>query len=84
MIDRAALSEWREKYGCDYDDQKFWILFDWIQAKKKGRKYSVSTSAKNTVVFVSHIKYYIDTVRIHKEYAQIEFNNDFTMFKRVN
>ena len=84
MFDSLAKKEWRENYGVDYDDKKFWVLFDWIQQKKKGKKYSVTASAKNIDVFVSHLKYYIDTVKEHHEFNQIEFNQNYSMFKVKN
>ena len=56
-------------------------MFDWLQTKTPGDRFTVSNVAKDPRVFVAHAKYYIDTVRQLPEYNQIEFNTDYSKIR---
>lgn len=66
-----------------YNDKKFWILFEWLQNLKEGERVNVATVSRDPSSFVFHLKHYIDSVRDLPEYIQIEFNTNYSMFKRV-
>ena len=76
-----ALQEWRDRYGEEYDDKKFWAMFEWLQTKKPGDNMSIAAVSKDPAGLLAHLKYYIDTVKPHLEYRQIEFIRRFSMFK---
>ncbi len=70
-----------EIHGQPYDDEKFWKLCDWLNCQPIGSKHNVNQVSKDSKKLVAHIKHYIDTTRQHAEFVNVEFNDDYSMFK---
>jgi len=70
-----------EIHGQPYDDTKFWKLSDWLQCQPIGSKHNVNLVSKDSKKLVAHIKHYIDTTSQHAEFVNVEFNDDYSMFK---
>jgi len=70
-----------EIHGQPYDDTKFWKLFDWLQCQPIGSKHNVNQVSKDSKKLVAHLKYYIDTTSQNEICVNVEFNDDYSMFK---
>ena len=70
-----------EIHGQKYNDQKFWQLVTWLQQQRPGSKHVVDHVSIDPPNLVAHLKYYIDTTGATAGFLDVEFNDNFTMFK---
>ena len=77
---KKATDEWRAKYGGEYDDDKFWSLFEWLQKKESGSTHYLANVSDDAVQLLAHLRYYVETVDIHLEFVQIEIQEKKSMF----
>ena len=68
-------------HGQPYDDEKFWNLLEWLQDQKEDSKHNINQVAANSPGLVAHLKHYIDTTSEIEEFVNVEFNDQFTVFK---
>jgi hypothetical protein len=58
------LDWFRRKYNGDFDHERFWNLFSWVQKQNSGSTFNA------TAAQLPLIRFYIDTVANHPEYKR--------------